>query len=313
MGISSLSFPGKMAAEPERDTALDIICVEHPYLGQFTKSFLIPGQEGGFLIDTGLFSGAQRIAALAPQPEAVLCTHGHWDHTGGHLLFQTRGAVVYAHPGDQPLLEDPERQWTLLYEQFSGDFDIPPARRDIYRQEVQKPVFATRDLYDGQMLSISGVDLQIIAAPGHSDGSVCLYLPQEGILFTGDAVCGDGFFGVLPQINHVSPYRATLERLASLDAHRVYSAHSPDIWNAASYHEQLRQGLLSVERLYRWTREFLDAHPRNFRLGELAAYLCRRENGKPLGSGACITAAAFLEEFSAQYDTAAACCGLYKL
>ena len=66
-----------------------------------------------------------------------------------------------------------------------------------------------------------------------------------------------------------------------------------------------------MERLYRWTRAFLDAHPRGFRLGELAADLCRREGGKPVGSGACVTAAAFLEEFSAQYETAAACRGRY--
>lgn len=290
---------------------MDIICVEHPYLGQYTKSFLVPGPGGGVLIDTGLSSGARRIAALAPRPEAVLSTHGHWDHTGGHRFFQARGALVYAHPGDRPLLEGPERQWDLLYGQFSGDFDIPPARRDVCRREVPAPVSADRELYDGQQLTLGGVPMRIAAAPGHSGGSVCIHLPQEGVLFTGDTVCGSGFFGVLPQIEQVGPYRATLERLGSLDADRVYSAHAPEVWDLAAYREQLRQGLLCVERLYRWTRAFLDAHPRGFRLGELAADLCRREGGKPVGSGACVTAAAFLEEFSTQYETAAACRGRY--
>lgn len=292
---------------------MDIICVEHLYLGQFTKSFLIPGEGGGVLVDTGLFSGAQRIAALAPRPEAVLCTHGHWDHTGCHRFFQQRGAAVYAHPGDRPLLENLGRQWNLLYEQFSGDFDIPAARRDVYRREAPEPVSPDQDLRDGQELVLGGVSLQIIAAPGHSDGSVCIHLPQEGVLFTGDTVCGGGFFGVLPQINHTAPYQATLERLETLDAERVYSAHSPEVWNSAAYHEQLHQGLLCVERLRRWTREFLDAHPRGVRLGELAAFLCRREGEKPVGSGACVTAAALLEEFSAQYDTAADCRRRYTL
>lgn len=292
---------------------MDVICIEHPYLGQFSKSFLIPGEEGGVLIDTGLFSGTQRIAALAPRPEAVLSTHGHWDHAGGHRFFQARGAAVYVHSGDRPLLEDTARQWDLLYEQFAGEFDIPPARREIYRQMFREPVFADRDLYDGQTLSFSGADLRVLATPGHSDGSVCLFLPQEGVLFTGDTVCGGGFFGVLPQINHVAPYRTTLERLELLHVDRVYSAHSPEVWNEAAYHEQLQLGLLCVERLSRWTREFLDARPQGFRLGELAAFLCRKEGGKAVGSGACVTAAAFLEEFSAQYDTAAACCGRYAL
>lgn len=292
---------------------MDVICIEHPYLEQFTKSFLLPGEKGGVLIDTGLFSGAQRIAALAPRPEAVLSTHGHWDHAGGHRFFQARGAAVYVHPGDRPLLEDPARQWDLLYEQFAGEFDIPPTRREIYQQTFREPVFADRDLYDGQDLFFSGVDLRVLATPGHSDGSVCLYLPQEGVLFTGDTVCGGGFFGVLPQINHVSSYRSTLERLEHLHADQVYSAHSPEIWNEAAYREQLHLDLLCVERLSRWTREFLDARPHGFRLGELAAFLCRKEGNKAVGSGACVTAAAFLEKFSAQYDTAAACCKRYTL
>ena len=81
---------------------MDIICVEHPYLGQYTKSFLVPGPGGGVLIDTGLSSGARRIAALAPRPEAVLSTHGHWDHTGGHRFFQARGALYSPTPATGP-------------------------------------------------------------------------------------------------------------------------------------------------------------------------------------------------------------------
>ena len=292
---------------------MDVICIDHPYLGQFTRSFLLPAPEGGVLIDTGLYSGTGRIAALEPHPKAVLSTHGHWDHTGGHRFFQRRGAAVYAHPGDERILGDPAYQWRLLYEQFSQDFPIPPARRDIYHQEARGGVSADAALAGGQELTFGSMVLRVIAVPGHSAGSVCIHLPREGVLFTGDTVCGGGFFKTIPQISSPQAYQAALERLEGVDAGRIYSAHCQEVWGPADYRERLRQGLSCLERLRRWMREFLDRHPHGFRLGEAARFLCQREGGKAVGSGACITAAALLREFSTQYEAAERCCKNYLL
>ena len=42
-------------------------------------------------------------------------------------------------------------------------------------------------------LSVAGLDFEIIHTPGHSKGSACLYLPDEGALFSGDTLFRAGF------------------------------------------------------------------------------------------------------------------------
>jgi len=46
-------------------------------------------------------------------------------------------------------------------------------------------------LRDGQVLTADGVELRVIATPGHSPGSTCLYAPALGAVFSGDTLfCG---------------------------------------------------------------------------------------------------------------------------
>ena len=73
------------------------------------------------------------------------------------------GAPIWLHPADAPLwgMAHPDRQ--------------PDA-----------------ELHAGQVLTIAGVDVQVLHTPGHSPGAVCLYVPALGVLFSGDTLFAGG-------------------------------------------------------------------------------------------------------------------------
>ncbi|WP_227996861.1 MBL fold metallo-hydrolase [Nocardia australiensis] len=93
---------------------------------------------------------------------AVLCTHGHNDHvTVAPELAERLDAPTLLHPGDDPL-------WRMTH-----------------------PDSGYRSLADSNRISVADTDIDILHTPGHSPGSVSLYLPEAHALFTGDTLfCG---------------------------------------------------------------------------------------------------------------------------
>jgi glyoxylase-like metal-dependent hydrolase (beta-lactamase superfamily II) len=43
-------------------------------------------------------------------------------------------------------------------------------------------------VHDGERLEVLGREVRVYHTPGHADGSVCFHLPDEGVVFTGDAL-----------------------------------------------------------------------------------------------------------------------------
>ena len=93
----------------------------------------------------------------------IVCTHAHNDHiTVAPELAEAFDTRILVHPDDQML-------WDAAY-----------------------PGVAHDDLRDGQLLSIAGTEILVIHTPGHSPGSVCLYAPEAGELFSGDTLFHGG-------------------------------------------------------------------------------------------------------------------------
>jgi glyoxylase-like metal-dependent hydrolase (beta-lactamase superfamily II) len=67
----------------------------------------------------------------------------------------------------------------------------------------------------GDVLTEAGCELRVVASPGHTADSVCLLLPADGALLTGDTVLGRGTT-VIAEDGSLADYLATLDRLRAL-------------------------------------------------------------------------------------------------
>lgn len=168
-----------------------------------THAFLL----GDVMIDTGTTWVAKEWKTRFGdfRCATVINTHHHEDHTGNNRLFQdTFGAAVYAHPETLPFLEDPER-----------------IEKQMYRRIVWKRPAAS----SGSPLPVSVEagkhTLQVIHTPGHCPDHVCLYEPENGWLFSGDAFCGRRF-DYLRKDEDFNQMLKSLKMLAGLDVRTIF-------------------------------------------------------------------------------------------
>ena len=187
-----------------------------------THCYLLCGRDRAVLIDTGLGVSDIRsiVDGLTALPVTVLTTHVHWDHIGGHRLFD-RIAVHEEErdwiAGEFPLpLEEVKKQLTKATCAFPEDFSI-----EAYRLFQGEPQIL---LHDGDCFDLGGRTVRVLHTPGHSPGHCCFYELERKYLYSGDLIykgCLDAFYPTTdPQL-----FYRSVKSLTDLDITRVFPGH----------------------------------------------------------------------------------------
>ncbi len=101
----------------------------------------------------------------------IVITHAHIDHVGGAMkLKAATGAPILMNQNDHMLLKmlDMQAAWVGMR---------PPGAVQI-----------DDSLQEGRVLQIGPVSSNVVCTPGHTEGSICIYFPEEKKLIAGDTL-----------------------------------------------------------------------------------------------------------------------------
>lgn len=208
-----------------REVALGLWHIEEPFYDADLRCniFLIRGDRFDVVIDSGLGLASLR-EFLAPHSAApvLVASHGHYDHLGGNFEFSQR----WAHPGEAEILAHPTRENTLADAVLrTADFASLPWDGFDARDWQPAPAPATRLLEEGEVLDLGNRQLEVIHAPGHSPGLICLWDERNRVLFSTDAVYDGEIYDFLP-CSDIPTYIETMKKLRQLPVEVAYPCHN---------------------------------------------------------------------------------------
>jgi glyoxylase-like metal-dependent hydrolase (beta-lactamase superfamily II) len=195
------------------------------------------------VIDTGVRDTPSTVLlpllddlGIDPASACYLITHADSDHFGGNddLRRAVPDARIFGPALDRPLIEDPDRLILERYRQFEADHGIGYGERALAetRLTMGAPQPLTGTVAGGERLDLGGGrTAELIAAPGHTTGHLCVWLPESRTLIAQDAVLaegvrtyGDDLIQPPPYLDRAA-YGATIQRLRDQEPDLLLTAH----------------------------------------------------------------------------------------
>ncbi|MGB8492671.1 MAG: MBL fold metallo-hydrolase [Bacteroidales bacterium] len=144
--------------------------------------YLVQGSDSAMLIDTGLGNAdlSKFVRKLSSKPLIVINTHAHPDHSGSNYQFEK----VFIHPADSEAARSYNTNAGKGNSSNAMSGGDKPAENEVFSGRP----FNTRlvPVYEGKIFDLGGRTIQVIEAPGHTPGEICLLDRENKLLFTGD-------------------------------------------------------------------------------------------------------------------------------
>lgn len=121
-----------------------------------------------------------KINDLGLTPKAIIVTHGHFDH----ILASEELRLIYK----IPLLINQKDEFLLRSAAKSYEYFLKQ-KRDL---SITKP---SGYLKDNEIIKLGNDKITVIETSGHTPGSLCLFIKELGIIFTGDTLFAEGYVG----------------------------------------------------------------------------------------------------------------------
>ena len=203
------------------------------------NTYLVEAPRGLVLVDTGLPGSEKRIfnavRKLGRQPEEiklVLLTHRHPDHIGSAAAVK-RGtsATLAAHPFEKPyvagtLMVSMPRAWSLKGRIVRRLIAITQWTMRLFRIIKYRPVYVDRAADEESVLEGVGLDGSVVWTPGHTKGSITLFLNRPKVAIVGDLLRGKGGKLVEPLLmESISQTNASVEHVLELGPELICPGH----------------------------------------------------------------------------------------
>jgi hydroxyacylglutathione hydrolase len=233
--------------------APSIDALRHPFrvsiapgiaLDRFVYSVFIYG-ETITLIDTGvagceaqIFDSIRSIGRDPSEIALIILTHSHPDHIGAARAIQrATKCSIAAHPFERTWIEDVELQ--------NRERTVPG-----FATLVGGSVQIDHELLDGDSIEPDETragEMQVIHTPGHSPGSISLFMHSNGALFSGDAI---PVTGDLPVYDDALRSVQSIKRLRGLAGIRVLLSSWEEPRKSEEAYRQMDQALEYLQMIH---------------------------------------------------------------
>lgn len=203
-----------------------------------SNNILLRDDSQAILIDTGYWTHAEQTLDLVRKAlgsqvlTGIINTHLHSDHCGGNARLQA------AYPEATTLVPPGHANYV---------FDWDPAALTYTPTGQHCPQFAaTGVIRDGDSFQIGAMNWRAYAAPGHDPNSIVLFSEASGVLISADALWGNGFGVVFPEIEGISAFdevSETLDVIEKLGPNVVLPGHGSAFTDIPEAIERARKRL----------------------------------------------------------------------